>query len=355
MVWRFSHKLAMGLVSDASTANAIRYIPYHTFHDHSKCGEWCGYVRNKENYDHKIIPGGFEDEQLFADLTNIFDKLADNAQKFSSGASSNSNESLNATMMSKHPKSRCYSTTVSADFRYACAKAKELKKNRTALLHRRENIEGVTYKSNCTLLTEPAIVGEDQVTYPDFITDSDENAAVLFDLETSGLDKNCDILQIAAKYGNKKFNIYIVQSFSSRTHSYTIQPTISADAKLLSPLFFLVLKEPTGKLGRQVEASLFRPDNVYIEVSKSEKLTSSVHTMLNITFHIVCVNMAVIFRSLKIWLKNVFFPNVESKSLLLIDLWTEHCPDAVKSAKLSGEKSVEKFHKTVPGQCYIAW
>ncbi|KAK0084473.1 hypothetical protein PV326_006255 [Microctonus aethiopoides] len=68
--------------------------------------------------------------------------------------------------------------------------------------------------------------------------------------------------------------------------------------------------EPTGKFGPQVGASLFRPDNVYVEVSKTGKLTSD---------------------HFKIWLKNVLFPNVESKSLLLIDSWTGHCSDAVKS------------------------
>lgn len=67
----------------------------------------------------------------------------------------------------------------------------------------------------------------------------------------------------------------LVQSITSTTHSYTIQPTVSADGKLLSPLF-LVLKEPSGKFGPTVENTLFRPDNVYIEVSKSGKLTSGI-------------------------------------------------------------------------------
>ncbi|KAK0073079.1 hypothetical protein PV325_010303, partial [Microctonus aethiopoides] len=42
----------------------------------------------------------------------------------------------------------------------------------------------------------------------------------------------------------------------------------------------------------------------------------------------------------KIWLKNVFFPNVKSKSLLWIDSWTGHCPDSVKPVKPS-DKEVE--------------
>ncbi|KAK0078166.1 hypothetical protein PV326_009538 [Microctonus aethiopoides] len=81
----------------------------------------------------------------------------------------------------------------------------------------------------------------------------------------------------------------------------------------------MVLKEPTGKFGPQVGASLFRPDNVYVEVLKTGKLTSD---------------------HFEIWLKNVFFPNVETKSLLLIDSWTGHCSDAVKSVKHS-DKDVE--------------
>lgn len=84
-----------------------------------------------------------------------------------------------------------------------------MRRNRAALRYRKENIEGVTYESNCSLLSEPAIQAEEQVTCPDFVNDENENPVVLFDLETSGLDKNCDILQVAAKYGNKKFNVYV--------------------------------------------------------------------------------------------------------------------------------------------------
>jgi hypothetical protein len=50
--------------------------------------------------------------------SDIFEKIA---EKFSCGASSNITESPNATMASKAPKSRCYSMTASANFRFACA------------------------------------------------------------------------------------------------------------------------------------------------------------------------------------------------------------------------------------------
>ncbi|KAK0074207.1 hypothetical protein PV326_012645, partial [Microctonus aethiopoides] len=42
----------------------------------------------------------------------------------------------------------------------------------------------------------------------------------------------------------------------------------------------------------------------------------------------------------KIWFKNIFFSNVKSKSLLLINSWTGHYPDTVKSVKPS-DKEVE--------------
>lgn len=65
----------------------------------------------------------------------------------------------------------------------------------------------------------------------------------------------------------------LVQSVSSTTHSYTIQPLISATGQLLSPLF-IVLKEASGQFGPIVEASLFRAENVHVEASKSGKLTT---------------------------------------------------------------------------------
>ncbi|XP_071577354.1 uncharacterized protein [Temnothorax nylanderi] len=89
----------------------------------------------------------------------------------------------------------------------------------------------------------------------------------------------------------------VVQSISATTHSYTIQPTISADGRLLSPLF-ITLKEVTGTFGPRVQETLFNAPNIFVTASKSGKLTSN---------HV------------KTWLKDVFFPNVGPKSVLLLD------------------------------------
>lgn len=67
----------------------------------------------------------------------------------------------------------------------------------------------------------------------------------------------------------------VVESVSSTTHSYTIQPTINAEGKLLSPLF-IILKETKGEFGPIVEKNLFRPDNVFLVASKSGKITSGI-------------------------------------------------------------------------------
>lgn len=92
------------------------------------------------------------------------------------------------------------------------------KKLRSALRHRKEVDEGVTYQSNYTLLTEPGIhyenVAEINNNQDVAITIFDEEndgieAIVLLDLKTSGFQHNCDILQIAAQCNGRKFATYI--------------------------------------------------------------------------------------------------------------------------------------------------
>jgi hypothetical protein len=118
----------------------------------------------------------------------------------------------------------------------------------------------------------------------------------------------------------------VVQSVSATTHSYTIQPTISADGKLMSPLF-IVLQETSGEFGPRVRENLFQAPNVYVTASRSGKLTKD---------------------HLKTWFKDVFFPNVGEKSILLIDSWTTYNDiDAINEVTPDG-KDLELL--TIPKQ-----
>lgn len=70
---------------------------------------------------------------------------------------------------------------------------------RTSLRHRREVAEGPTYETGMSLLTEPAVpVAEDFEAFED-----SSMTIFLTDLETTGPDRNIDILQIAAQCKNK--------------------------------------------------------------------------------------------------------------------------------------------------------
>lgn len=73
-----------------------------------------------------------------------------------------------------------------------------LKKLRSAVRYKKEGVEGVTYETNCALLTEPAIPANEE---NDSSNEEDlcEIPIILLDLETSGFQADCDILQIVAK------------------------------------------------------------------------------------------------------------------------------------------------------------
>lgn len=106
-----------------------------------------------------------------------------------------------------------------------------------------------------------------------------------------------------------------VQSKMSTTHSYTVQPLISASGKLLSPLL-IVLNEPTGKFGPRVEKTMFRPENIFLLPSKSGKLTTD---------------------HFKRWFQEVYIPNVGPKSIVLLDSWSGQCPTAFREMDMHGK------------------
>ncbi|KAF2885904.1 hypothetical protein ILUMI_20271 [Ignelater luminosus] len=104
----FSYAVAQNKENKVNMANSIRQILDHAFNNHQKCGRWCGYQHDKENYQHKIINGGFAEKSLYEALIKICNQLANNVGKFVNATSSQLNENLNAMMASKVPKSHCY-------------------------------------------------------------------------------------------------------------------------------------------------------------------------------------------------------------------------------------------------------
>lgn len=96
----------------------------------------------------------------------------------------------------------------------------QLKKCRSQLRKSKELVEEDTYESNISLLTIPAENNVDSHAIqtvnvnnlPELSTNvkfTGSIALVFFDLETSGLKGDCEILQISARCGSHLFNKYI--------------------------------------------------------------------------------------------------------------------------------------------------
>lgn len=94
----------------------------------------------------------------------------------------------------------------------------------------------------------------------------------VYNTDQSGFQLEMHSGRTLAEAGIRKVQC-VVKSLSATTHSYTVQPIISADGRLL-PVLFLVLKEQSGGFGPIVQKNLFKATNVYVTASTSGKLTS---------------------------------------------------------------------------------
>lgn len=84
------------------------------------------------------------------------------------------------------------------------------------------------------------------------------------------------------------------------TNSCTIQPVISANGVLLSPLL-IVLQEKGGQFGPMVQKNMFKAENVVALASNSGKMTSELS---------------------RTWFREVFLPQTNHNSILLLDSWS---------------------------------
>ena len=86
------------------------------------------------------------------------------------------------------------------------------------------------------------------------------------------------------------------------SHSYTIQPLISTEGKLIGKLF-LCLQETTGKFGPNVLNDLFLPNNVFVTCSSSGKMSKEL---------------------VKKFTLEIIKPVVKENFILMLDSWSGH-------------------------------
>lgn len=123
--------------------------------------------------------------------------------------------------------------------------------------------------------------------------------ANVYNSDQSGFNLETHAGRTLASKGSLKVEC-LAQSLNSLTHSYTIQPLISADGILKSPLL-IVLQETSGRFGPIIQKSMYKADNILVFATKSGKLTSDIVIK---------------------WFKNVFLPNGGKKSILCLDSWS---------------------------------
>jgi hypothetical protein len=118
----------------------------------------------------------------------------------------------------------------------------------------------------------------------------------VFNADQSGFEKELHSGRTLETRGAKQVEA-VVQSIAATTHSYTILPTISADGRLMSPLF-IVLQEKNGRFPETVP--IFQAPNIYPVAHTSHIMTKEL---------------------MKEWLRGVYFRHAPASSGLLLDSW----------------------------------
>lgn len=104
--------------------SAFLSITPHVYGEHILCINWC----KRAGQDDPNIR--LRNSILRTELENFFEKLGQQAQQFLGAASSQANEAFNHSVCSKMPKTMCYSTSESGDFRVSATAAQ---KNKTEI------------------------------------------------------------------------------------------------------------------------------------------------------------------------------------------------------------------------------
>ena len=111
----------------ADVKKALVNVGPHSYGEHESCGEWCGYLRNSERYEHATLPYGRDltDLNLKKDLNKIFENFADRSEELASSGLTQANEAINSIVGSKALKIRHYGDCESSDCRCAAPVCKK--------------------------------------------------------------------------------------------------------------------------------------------------------------------------------------------------------------------------------------
>lgn len=265
----FKYAIAQNKGASVELRKTLESIPNHVFGLHKNCSQrWC--KRQNDSSKQTITLVG---NPLKSALTGLFNKYAQNSYKFSVAASSQSNESLNNMIAHKLPKNRCYSKTAASDYRVASAvlvknegekclldlrtklgllpgeftstyarrydnsrisrgnraKKPEKKLQRIVLTDKRdkmkkkhETAEGTKYRSNMGMNCDDLQSALSEVKLNDGKSKLDYDL-VYFNLSTSGLRSDGEILQIAAKCKDRVFSVFVKPTRAIRPNATSLR------------------------------------------------------------------------------------------------------------------------------------
>ena len=254
--------------------SAILNIEQHSFGEHGACGDWCK-AKNNPAYIYHHLPDKkpFNNPEFRLELRRILQIQADDAEQLAPGGSSQLNESFNHMVVTRAPKSRHYCGTSANIFRVSAAvtcknlganhieeifksaklspscsnyrqKLEERRQykvryqNRVEVKKRRLHLkmksdwqeatsaqnEGLCYVSGMSSTFERAAEAASMCTWVPPPTSLQEDCAIVYvDIETTGLEATCEIVQLAAKCGEETFSVYILPkgNFSKECTSVT--------------------------------------------------------------------------------------------------------------------------------------
>lgn len=241
----------------------IMNIKDHVYGTHDNCGDWCK-AKGDPAYQFHHLPGKkpLSDPEFYKELEAVLQVQADQAEQLAPAGSSLQNESFNHMCNTRCPKKQFYCGTRAIHYRVAAAvccknlgvdcidtiykkalltpsstryrQSLEKSRQRKAAHQQRPEVkkkrlfrkmkenwkevsccasEGTTYCSGMATTMERAAEATAAVEpswLPDSVALRPSCVPVLFDLETSGLSPFASIVQIAAKWGDNEFSVYML-------------------------------------------------------------------------------------------------------------------------------------------------